>query len=366
MKKFNAENERIKRIYVRRLREALGYSVQSVDVASKAIASFEEYTRWKSFKAFHIDQAIAFKRHLEQRIAQRSGERLSKATLRQTLAALKAFFEWLSEQPGYKSRIAYSDAAYFSLSLKDDAIARAVRDVRFPTLEQMHHVLACMPTATEIDRRNRALIAYALLTIARADAIASVRLGHIDLEAGTVLQDARNVRTKFSKTIPTTFFPVGGQAREILEDWIKYLRTEKLWSVDDPAFPATAVKPGASLHFEVTGLDRKCWKGSAAVRRIFRDAFEGAGLPYFNPHSLRHTITQLGERVCRTPEQFKAWSQNMAHEGVMTTFRSYGSVAPDRQREIIKSLGNAKQEESEIRKLADEVAAMRALLPIKA
>ncbi len=89
-------------------------------------------------------------------------------------------------------------------------------------------------------------------------------------------------------------------------------------------------------------------------------------MPYFNPHSLRHTITQLGARVCQTPEDFKAWSQNMAHEGVMTTFRSYGSVAPDRQREIIQSLGSAKQEESEIRKLADEVAAMRALLPIKA
>ncbi len=55
----------------------------------------------------------------------------------------------------------------------------------------------------------------------------------------------------------------------------------------------------------------------------------------------------------------------MAHEKVMTTFRSYGGVAPDRQREIIQSLGSAKQEESEIRKLADEVAAMRALLSIK-
>ena len=224
----------------------------------------------------------------------------------------------------------------------------------------MHHVLACMPTATEIERRNRALIAYALLTIARADAIASVRLGHIDINAGAVLQDARKVRTKFSKTISTTVFPVGGQARAILDDWIMYLRTEKLWSVDDPVFPATAVKPGASLHFEVTGLDRKCWKGSAAVRRIFRDAFEAAGLPYFNPHSLRHTITQLGARVCQTPEQFKAWSQNMAHEGVMSTFRSYGSVAPDRQREIIRSLGGPEPDDREMEKLFADVEAIKA------
>jgi hypothetical protein len=42
--------------------------------------------------------------------------------------------------------------------------------------------------------------------------------------------------------------------------------------------------------------------------------------------------------VCRTPEQFKAWSQNLGHEGVLTTFYSYGSVAERRQGEIIKSL----------------------------
>jgi hypothetical protein len=46
----------------------------------------------------------------------------------------------------------------------------------------------------------------------------------------------------------------------------------------------------------------------------------------------------LGERVCRTPEQFKAWSQNLGHEKVLTTFSSYGEVAAERQRDIIREL----------------------------
>jgi hypothetical protein len=63
-------------------------------------------------------------------------------------------------------------------------------------------------------------------------------------------------------------------------------------------------------------------------------------LPYFNPHSFRKTLTQLGQQLCRTPEEFKAWSQNMAHESVMTTFSSYGQVSERRQAEIIRTLGN--------------------------
>ena len=49
----------------------------------------------------------------------------------------------------------------------------------------------------------------------------------------------------------------------------------------------------------------------------FRSAFELAGLPYFNPHSFRKTLAALAEKLCRAPEEFKAWSQNLAHESVL-------------------------------------------------
>jgi hypothetical protein len=63
------------------------------------------------------------------------------------------------------------------------------------------------------------------------------------------------------------------------------------------------------------------------------EAFFNAGLPYFNPHSFRATLVQLGEEVCKSPEEFKAWSQNLGHEKVLTTFTSYGTVACQRQGE---------------------------------
>lgn len=51
------------------------------------------------------------------------------------------------------------------------------------------------------------------------------------------------------------------------------------------------------------------------------------------------------KELCKSPEEYKAWSQNLGHEQVLTTFLSYGSVAPDRQGEIIRGLGAGRQTE---------------------
>jgi integrase len=236
------------------------------------------------------------------------------------------------------SRLSYGDADYFNLSEKDSRIAKSHAPERVPSLEQINHVLGVMPTTTDIERRNRALIAFAILTGCRDNAIASLKLKHVDLLEHRVHQDAREVRTKFAKTIITTFFPVGDLARQIVETWVEHLRLELQFGPDDPLFPATRIKLGASGLFESSGVDRRHWSNASPIRAVFHDAFIAAGLPYFNPHSVRKTLVQLGQRVCRSPEEYKAWSQNLGHEGVMTTFTSYGSISPNRQAEIIRDL----------------------------
>jgi integrase len=337
MSSYNAVNERMKRQYFAYLAEAQGHSEQTIDSVAKAIARFEAYARYKDFKTFHIEQAKAFKRDLADQRGHRSGEPLSKATLYATLTALKRFFIWLAGQPGYKSRIDYSDAEYFNLSAKETRIARATRPGRVPTLEQIRHVIQSMPANTDIGCRDRALIAFTILTGARDGAIASFKLRHIDIVECTVDQDAREVRTKFAKSFVTAFFPVGDEIRAVVVDWVNYLRREKLWGLDDPLFPATHVAVGPDLRFVAAGLDRKHWSGASSIRQIFKEAFASAGLPYFNPHSFRKTLALLGGRICKTPEEYKAWSQNLGHDHVLTTFSSYGDVGSYRQAEIIRA-----------------------------
>jgi len=320
MTKHHAENERIKHRYLDFLKNAKGLSEQSLDSVAKSLARFEEYNKYKPFKLFHTQQAIGFKNNLAAQHGQRSGEELSKATQNATLKNLKHFFEWLYQQPGFKSRFQYTDAEYFSLSKNDVAVATAKREKKFPTLEQVKHVITMMPSQTDIERRNCALLAFAILTGARDGAMASAKLKHIDLQTGCFNQDARGVNTKFGKTFTTTFFPVGDDIRAIFEDWVTYLREVKLWGNDDPLFPATGIEYSQASHqFEVVGLKRKCWSNASPIRTIFREAFECAGLPYFNPHSFRDTLVQLAKTKSIDIETFKAWSQNLGHESMVTT-----------------------------------------------
>jgi integrase len=336
--KHNEENERIKRTYRLHLKAARGLNDASVDVATAAIHRFEKSTAFRSFKKYHFEQAVAFRRRLEDARNERTRQPISKATALQILNALRAFFLWLAEQPGYRSRIRYSDADYFRLSEKDTRIAKATKVRPVPTPEQIESVLERSPVATIVERRNRAIVAFIWLTGVRDGALVTLKLKHVDVERQLLDQDPREVRTKNSKQLRTTFFRVGGSAQRIVEEWIAELRRDHLWGNDDPLFPATAIGQNSEQQFAVVGLARAHWASADAVQKIFKRLFEGVGLPGFSPHSFRHALAVLGERTCRNPEEFKAWSQNLGHEGVLTTFSSYGPVSEQRQAELIKTL----------------------------
>jgi integrase len=159
-----------------------------------------------------------------------------------------------------------------------------------------------MNADTDIQKRDRALIAFAFLTGVRDDAMASLSIKHVDLDSRKVFQDARDVRTKNRKTITSWFFPIGDDVEEIVREWIDFLTSEKLFGPDDPLFSSTQVGLTERGVFGALGLSRLYWSNADGIRKIFREAFEGAGLPYFNPHSFRNTLAQIGERTCRTPE----------------------------------------------------------------
>lgn len=342
MTKHNGANERIKREYFDYLAQAKGRDETTIDGVAMSLARFELSTGHKDFKRFHRQQAVAFKERLSAMTNARTGDKLSKATTLSTLRDLKAFYFWLAHLPGFKSHIRYDDCDYFSPSEKHVAIARASRDKPVPTLEQVHRVLSVMPADTVLERRNRALIAFAAVTGARVNALASFRLGHVDLEAEMVSHDARTVRTKFAKSFPTYFMPIGGEALEIVRGWIAELKGEHLWGLDDPLFPATEVGLDANGGFVGKGLLRSGWEGSGPVREIFRRAFELAGLPYYNPHSFRAMLVRYAMTLGLSPEQMKAWSQNLGHADVLITFTSYGSVPAHRQGQLIREAGLAR------------------------
>jgi len=338
MKKHHPGNEKIKWQYLQFLEDAKRMKRESVDQVAAAIAAFEASTNWKDFRLFHIEQARKFKRDLDSHIVSETGKPLAVATKVSRLRAVKAFFQWLAGRQGYSRKLTYTDMEYFNPSGNDGRIAGAVRDRPVPSMEQIRHLLASMPTGTVIERRNRALIAFTILSGARDAAIASMSLKHVDVEREKVFQDAREVNTKNRKTFTSDFYPVGDDIKAMVADWIAELKAKHLFGPDDPLFPSTALTLDQNQQFEASGIRRQRWSDAGPIRVIFREAFTAAGLPYFNPHSFRKTIWKLGETACANGRDAKAWSLNLGHENVLTSFSSYGPMTGTEREETMAKL----------------------------
>ena len=123
---------------------------------------------------------------------------------------------------------------------------------------------------------------------------------------------ARHPKSDLRPPKSTYFFPVGGEIHKIVADWVEFLRVEKLFGPGDPLFPARQVVVGERNCFRADDLSRSGWSNATPIRKIFKEAFAGAGLGYANPHSFRKTLAQLGERLCRTVRSSKPGARTSA------------------------------------------------------
>lgn len=343
MRKWIEENERVKRRYLAYLKGPKGRDEKTVNMVAAAILKFERSTNFKSFKKFHIEQATKFKLYLETAKNPRTKKPLSHATIDATLRKVKDFFFWLAGQSGYKSRINYPDTEYFNNSLKGARIAHASRPIPYPSLEQCTRAFEGMPEPTEEQRRDKAAFAFFMLTGGRVTAVSSIRLRHINLEDGSVFQDARDVKTKNGKTFTSWFFPVDSVYLAFFTEWVEYLKHEQLFGPEDAVFPKPHIALGAGGGFANLGLSRECYTSSAKFNKVLKASFQMVQMPAYTPHSLRKTLTLLMNEKCKTPEQVKAWSMNYGHESVTTTLTSYLPMSVERQGQVMKEMGKHTQ-----------------------
>ena len=96
-------------------------------------------------------------------------------------------------------------ADYFNPSHQGGRIAKATLARPAPTLDQIRHALAAVPVESDIEKRDRAVFAVAILSGTRDDAIASMAVRHVDVTRRSLFHDARVVRTKNRKTLCRLF-----------------------------------------------------------------------------------------------------------------------------------------------------------------
>lgn len=339
MKKYCAENERIKYKYFRYMKQANGKDEQTLDKIGWALAKFEKSTNFKPFRNFKLRQAIEFKEQLDKATNPRTGKPLSYSTKDSLLRLVKGFFHWLAGQPGFRSRIGYDDVDYFNNSAKNARIARSTSEVPYPSIEAASHAFQGMQETTEIEMRDKAIFALFMLTGARDGAVASLKLKHVRLFDGMIFQDGGEVNTKFGKTISTWFYPVDPIYLESFENWVNFLLKEKLFSPEDALFPKLERRfEGGKVIYDT--FSRKPYAGSAKMNSVVKNAFAMVQLPQYTPHSFRKTHGLLMSDLKLTIEEQKAWSLNLGHKNFATTVNSYLPVSTHRQGELLKALSN--------------------------
>ena len=337
MIKYHPENERIKTRYFAYEKEANGRSPQTIENSRKAIIRYEEFTNHEDFKTFNHKKATAFKAHL-LKTKNKHGEPLSASTIAHTLRPLQDFLKWLATQTGYKTKIRYNEIEYLNLNENDKHKIQPNTLKEYPSEAQIRKVIAAMPNNTPVEKRNKAMIAFIFSTGARDGAVIGLKIKHINIAKKYVVQDPKEVATKFRKRIHTKFYPVGNDIHQIILDWIVYLQEEKLFTDNDPLFPKEELVHNAENSFTPI-LSCQHWQSATAIRGIFKQAFETAGVQYYSPHRFRDTLSAIGRKLCTTTEDQMAWAKNMGHESPATTFMVYGGFSPEQQFEVIERMG---------------------------
>lgn len=338
MKSSTYKNELLKRRFYEWLKESKGFSENTIQCYEKAIWLWSDFSNESDLGSFNKTKAGEFKEWLKDKKKINSQNKISVSYCYDNLRHLKVFFDWLSKQPNYKSKINQTAVEYLNLSKKEVREARQSKSVRYPTLEMIKMVIENLKGKTEIEMRDRALFALAFLTGARISAIRTLPMESFDKKELVLNQDpALGVQTKFSKKITSVLIPFGyKKSIDYFVEWFDYLEKERGFKLYDPIFPATKIENGKNniSYYNTSEVEAKFFKNSSSLRKIFEKRFKQVMIEYYHPHTFRHSWVKEMVKLPLTEEEKKAISQNLGHENVATTFGSYGYGKMDEIKQI--------------------------------
>ena len=240
MTKSILQNEQKKREFYDYLRGAGGFTESSVHDFADGVSQWQEFSKNEDFSCFDKTRALAFRQWLKERPSNTESGQVSLSTQYSYLRRVRKFFTWLADQPNYRAKISKTEVDYLRLSKKDIRVATAGSKRKKPSFEDAKDILGGIITQSEVDRRDRALISFALITGMRVGAISTLKMKSFDRVTELVDQNpADGVKTKNSKHILTAFFPIGwSEPKEYFLEWYDYLK-RKEFGENDPIFPAT-------------------------------------------------------------------------------------------------------------------------------
>ena len=331
-KKYNEKNERVKTKYFEK--KARSRDPKTIDSYVKAIYEFEASTGFADFKKFNSDQAIEFKAYLNNKNNKNTGQPISKSYFVNYLSHVKMFFLWLKDQKGYRRHIDIDDVLDFDVNRNDRRRASATNYKEHYEVSDILATIRSISTDDVLSRRNKAMIGLCLVTTPRIAALQSTTIESIRYfkheDSYGFVQNPNTIDTKFANNFIAYFI---GNVSDIIDNiisWQQFL-IEQGFDSKDPLFPK--IQPsfdgGGRQIFKV---EKQVIKSAETIRRVFKAVFTNNGLPYYSPHSFRHTIIGKALRTSNSDLFLSALGPNFGHALPLPTLISSYGVCPERER----------------------------------
>lgn len=316
------------------------YDVKTVDAHLASIRDFEIFVDCKAFIEIRDRDAARYRNWLVKKGSQPKEEGgLSSSSIRHRVSHLKLFFVWLRKQDGYR-RLSANILDQFDLPKSEQATILSRDAKEYPSLEEAILMVKSMPSTTLIARRDRAMVALAFLSAMRAGALVTLPLKNLDVEARTVIQDGSEMRAKNGKSFVIRWFPGLEIFAPFVIEWKAELEALD-FEEEDALFP-----PENDLRKHRHSVKPiRPPKTNGPVNRAFAAASKGIGKS-FSPHSARHLIKSLGDSLCTSYLERKAWSLNLGHENEVITETHYGKIPVEKRMRILEQVGKAVQTSS--------------------
>ncbi len=251
--------------------------------------------------------------------------------------SVRELFEWLSHQKGYQRHINYNDVQYLNLTRNDRNKAMATNCQERNSIADILSTIRNI-SSSPIEMRNKAMISLNLLTTPRISALQSARIGSIKYfkneKVWAFVQNPNTINTKFARNITAYFI---GNLQDIYKnifDWIDYLKTQGFKNKDYlfPRFESNFNQEGLSELI----LENQMIKSQTTIRGIFKRTFENQGLPYYKPHSFRHSIVEKANEFDNASMWISALNPNFGHTIDSVIISSYGTIAENKRGKILK------------------------------
>lgn len=290
--KYNAKNEIIKTRFFTMLEHARSRDSKTVSSYAGAIHEFEVFTGFKDFKDFEAIQAVGFKEYLSKKTNRLTGYPISKSYLRNYTTHVREFFKWLERQKGYSKHIRCDDVEHFNLTRNDRNRAYATNYQDSYDIAEILATIRAMPEITELEIRNKAMLSLCVLTTPQISALQTARIASLkfcrEFDAWAFVQNPNLVNTKYAK--------------------------------------------------QIMNIEKGFIQSQTTMRTIFESAFKVNGLPYFKPHSFRHSLVRAALSSNQSTLLISALSENMGHTmDVRTIIGSYGTSPAHERAKILKS-----------------------------